>query len=249
MLEIFPERGGDPDRPGKKDPLDCVVWRGEREGEPSWESPFGPGRPGWHIECTAIAQEHLGGAFDVQGGGSDLVFPHHEMCAGHAQVAAPGVAVREGLQPRRHGRLRRREDVEVAGQPGLRLGAAQQRRRPDGDPAGAAAPPLPQRLGVDRRRAVGRRRRRRPLAPGAVAGRRRAGRAGRRGGPRRPRGRPRRPPRDRRRGPLGGRHPRHRRTSPTPPTRTPRCRCSRCWTPPSGWRSERLRLSPRRRAA
>jgi L-cysteine:1D-myo-inositol 2-amino-2-deoxy-alpha-D-glucopyranoside ligase len=90
MLRIFPERGGDPDRAGKKDPLDCVVWRGEREGEPSWPSPFGPGRPGWHIECAAIAMEHLGGGFDVQGGGSDLVFPHHEMCAGHAQVAAPG---------------------------------------------------------------------------------------------------------------------------------------------------------------
>jgi len=90
MLEVYPERGGDPDRPGKKDPLDCVVWRGRREGEPSWESPWGPGRPGWHVECTAIAQEHLGAAFDVQGGGSDLVFPHHEMCAGHAQVALPG---------------------------------------------------------------------------------------------------------------------------------------------------------------
>ncbi|MQW75151.1 cysteine--1-D-myo-inosityl 2-amino-2-deoxy-alpha-D-glucopyranoside ligase [Nocardioides sp. dk4132] len=89
MLRIFPERGGDPDRPGKKDPLDCVVWRGERPGEPSWPSPFGPGRPGWHIECTAIALEHLGADFDVQGGGSDLVFPHHEMCAGHAQVADP----------------------------------------------------------------------------------------------------------------------------------------------------------------
>lgn len=90
MLRIFPERGGDPDRPGKKDPLDCLVWRGERAGEPSWPSPFGPGRPGWHVECTAIAMEHLGSAFDVQAGGSDLVFPHHEMCAGHAQVAEPG---------------------------------------------------------------------------------------------------------------------------------------------------------------
>lgn len=90
MLRIFPERGGDPDRAGKKDPLDCVVWRGQRDGEPSWPSPFGPGRPGWHIECAAIAMEHLGGGFDVQGGGSDLVFPHHEMCAGHAQVAVPG---------------------------------------------------------------------------------------------------------------------------------------------------------------
>jgi L-cysteine:1D-myo-inositol 2-amino-2-deoxy-alpha-D-glucopyranoside ligase len=87
MLRFFAERGGDPDRDGKKDPLDCVVWRGEREGEPAWESPFGRGRPGWHIECAAIALEHLGGAFEVQAGGSDLVFPHHEMCAGHVQVA------------------------------------------------------------------------------------------------------------------------------------------------------------------
>jgi L-cysteine:1D-myo-inositol 2-amino-2-deoxy-alpha-D-glucopyranoside ligase len=87
MLRIFPERGGDPDRPGKKDPLDCVVWRGERAGEPAWDSPFGPGRPGWHIECTAIALDRLGETFDVQGGGSDLVFPHHEMCANEAQVA------------------------------------------------------------------------------------------------------------------------------------------------------------------
>ena len=87
MLRIFPERGGDPDRAGKKDPLDCVVWLGERPGEPAWASPFGRGRPGWHIECTAMAMHFLGAAFDVQGGGSDLVFPHHEMSAGHSQVA------------------------------------------------------------------------------------------------------------------------------------------------------------------
>jgi L-cysteine:1D-myo-inositol 2-amino-2-deoxy-alpha-D-glucopyranoside ligase len=91
MLEIFPERGGDPDRPGKKDPLDALVWRAERPGEPSWDSPWGKGRPGWHIECAAIAREHLGAGFSVQGGGSDLVFPHHEMCAAHAHVAEPGV--------------------------------------------------------------------------------------------------------------------------------------------------------------
>lgn len=90
MLAIFPERGGDPEREGKRDPLDCVVWRGEREGEPSWPSPWGPGRPGWHVECTAIALAHLGAAFEVQAGGSDLVFPHHEMGAGHAQVLDPG---------------------------------------------------------------------------------------------------------------------------------------------------------------
>ena len=90
MLEIFPDRGGDPERAGKKDPLDCVLWRGQREGEPSWDSPFGPGRPGWHIECTAIALNHLGDGFDVQAGGNDLIFPHHEMSAGHGQVAHPG---------------------------------------------------------------------------------------------------------------------------------------------------------------
>ncbi|WP_110183403.1 cysteine--1-D-myo-inosityl 2-amino-2-deoxy-alpha-D-glucopyranoside ligase [Nocardioides solisilvae] len=87
MVRLFAERGGDPERPGKKDPLDCVVWLAQRPGEPAWESPFGPGRPGWHIECTAIAQGHLGEQFDVQGGGSDLVFPHHEMSAGHAHLA------------------------------------------------------------------------------------------------------------------------------------------------------------------
>jgi len=90
MLRVYPERGGDPDRAGKKDPLDCVVWRAERPDEPAWDSRFGRGRPGWHIECTAIARQHLGGAFDVQGGGSDLVFPHHEMCAAEAHAATPG---------------------------------------------------------------------------------------------------------------------------------------------------------------
>lgn len=86
-LAIFGERGGDPERPGKRDPLDCLVWRLERDGEPAWDSPLGPGRPGWHIECTAIALEHLGAAFDVQGGGSDLVFPHHEMSAQQGRAA------------------------------------------------------------------------------------------------------------------------------------------------------------------
>ncbi|MCW2831917.1 MAG: cysteine--D-myo-inosityl 2-amino-2-deoxy-alpha-D-glucopyranoside ligase [Aeromicrobium sp.] len=87
MLRIFPARGGDPDRPGKKHPLDCLLWQSERPGEPSWETRLGTGRPGWHIECAAIALDHLGSAFDVQGGGSDLVFPHHEMSASEATVA------------------------------------------------------------------------------------------------------------------------------------------------------------------
>ena len=90
MLTIFGERGGDPERPGKKDPLDCLLWQSERPEEPAWVSSLGRGRPGWHIECAAIAREYLGAAFDVQGGGSDLLFPHHEMSAAEAQVADPG---------------------------------------------------------------------------------------------------------------------------------------------------------------
>jgi L-cysteine:1D-myo-inositol 2-amino-2-deoxy-alpha-D-glucopyranoside ligase len=86
-IAIFRERGGDPDRPGKKAPLDCLVWRHARDGEPSWPSALGAGRPGWHIECTAIALDLLGAAFDVQAGGSDLIFPHHEMCAAQGRVA------------------------------------------------------------------------------------------------------------------------------------------------------------------
>ncbi len=86
MLQLFPERGGDPERAGKKDPLDALLWRRERSGEPAWDSPFGRGRPGWHIECTAIALHYLGEGFDVQGGGSDLAFPHHEMSASHARA-------------------------------------------------------------------------------------------------------------------------------------------------------------------
>jgi L-cysteine:1D-myo-inositol 2-amino-2-deoxy-alpha-D-glucopyranoside ligase len=89
MTALSAERGGDPDRPGKKDPLDPLVWRAERPGEPAWDSSFGRGRPGWHVECAAIATEYLGAAFDVQAGGNDLVFPHHEMSASHARVALP----------------------------------------------------------------------------------------------------------------------------------------------------------------
>ena len=92
MLQIFSERGGDPSRTGKIDPLDCLVWMSQRENEPGWDSDLGKGRPGWHIECTAIALEYLDPSdleetlIDIQGGGSDLIFPHHEMCAAQAHV-------------------------------------------------------------------------------------------------------------------------------------------------------------------
>jgi L-cysteine:1D-myo-inositol 2-amino-2-deoxy-alpha-D-glucopyranoside ligase len=91
MTRLSAERGGDPDRPGKKDPLDCLLWLQQRPGEPGWDSPLGPGRPGWHVECTAMALNRLGSQLDVQGGGSDLVFPHHELSAAEAEVVT-GVA-------------------------------------------------------------------------------------------------------------------------------------------------------------
>ncbi|MFC5260492.1 cysteine--1-D-myo-inosityl 2-amino-2-deoxy-alpha-D-glucopyranoside ligase [Kribbella qitaiheensis] len=87
MRELFAERGGDPDREGKRDPLDALLWLHERPGEPAWDSKLGRGRPGWHIECSAIALKYLGMTIDVQGGGSDLIFPHHEMSASQAQCA------------------------------------------------------------------------------------------------------------------------------------------------------------------
>ena len=78
MLPIANERGNTPDDPNKRDPLDFVLWQAWQEGEPSWDSPYGPGRPGWHVECSAMASRYLGPSIDIHGGGFDLVFPHHE---------------------------------------------------------------------------------------------------------------------------------------------------------------------------
>ncbi len=84
MLELAAQRGGDPERPGKRDQLDPLLWRVERAGEPAWEGrALGAGRPGWHIECSLIAAHSVPGTLTVQGGGSDLIFPHHEFSAGH----------------------------------------------------------------------------------------------------------------------------------------------------------------------
>jgi L-cysteine:1D-myo-inositol 2-amino-2-deoxy-alpha-D-glucopyranoside ligase len=91
MVRLAAERGGDPARPGKKDPVDPMVWLACRPGEPAWPSDFGAGRPGWHVECAAIATRYLGVTFDVQAGGRDLIFPHHEMSAAHARVALDGL--------------------------------------------------------------------------------------------------------------------------------------------------------------
>ena len=87
MLALFAERGGDPDRAGKRNQLDPLLWRAHRDGEPAWRSAvLGSGRPGWHIECTVIAADALGPSFDVTGGGADLLFPHHEMSASLARA-------------------------------------------------------------------------------------------------------------------------------------------------------------------
>jgi len=91
MLTIFAERGGDPNRSGKKDPLDALLWLSRRPNEPTWNSPFGNGRPGWHIECAAIALKFAEPSddeyvLDIQGGGSDLIFPHHEMSASQTKL-------------------------------------------------------------------------------------------------------------------------------------------------------------------
>ncbi len=81
---LFRERGGDPDREGKRDPLDPLVWKAGRANEPFWETIAGVGRPGWHIGCAVIATKTLGPTLSVQAGGDDLIFPHHELSAATA---------------------------------------------------------------------------------------------------------------------------------------------------------------------
>ncbi len=89
MLTLARERGGNPDDPAKRDPLDFVLWQPSLPDEPSWESAWGPGRPGWHVECSALALRELGTTLDLHGGGDDLVFPHHE-CESVQSEAATG---------------------------------------------------------------------------------------------------------------------------------------------------------------
>ena len=143
------EHGGRPDDPNKRHPLDFVLWQPSLPDEPSWESRWGPGRPGWHIECSALALRELGETLDVHGGGRDLVFPHHESETAQSEsvTGRPFVAA---LAPCRAGRAGRDEDVQVPRQPGVRGRAAEgvgAGRRPPG----LARPPLSPRLGVDRR--------------------------------------------------------------------------------------------------
>jgi L-cysteine:1D-myo-inositol 2-amino-2-deoxy-alpha-D-glucopyranoside ligase len=97
MLRLAAERGGNPDDPHKRDPLDFVLWQPSAEGEPTWGTLWGPGRPGWHIECSALALRELGTTIDLHGGGADLIFPHHECEAAQSEAATGEPFVRHWM--------------------------------------------------------------------------------------------------------------------------------------------------------
>jgi L-cysteine:1D-myo-inositol 2-amino-2-deoxy-alpha-D-glucopyranoside ligase len=97
MLALAAEHGGNPDDPAKRDPLDFILWQPSAPDEPSWESMWGPGRPGWHIECSALALRELGTTIDLHGGGTDLVFPHHECEAAQSEAATGEIFVRHWM--------------------------------------------------------------------------------------------------------------------------------------------------------
>jgi L-cysteine:1D-myo-inositol 2-amino-2-deoxy-alpha-D-glucopyranoside ligase len=97
MLTLAAERGGRTDDPNKRDPLDFVLWQPSAPDEPAWESLWGPGRPGWHIECSALSMRELGETLDLHGGGSDLIFPHHECEAAQSEAATGSLFVRHWM--------------------------------------------------------------------------------------------------------------------------------------------------------
>ena len=97
MIELAAERGGNPADPAKRDPLDFVLWQPSAPDEPAWDSLWGPGRPGWHIECSALSMRELGETIDLHGGGSDLIFPHHECEAAQSEAATGQVFVRHWM--------------------------------------------------------------------------------------------------------------------------------------------------------
>ena len=97
MLALAAEHGGNPDDPAKRDPLDFVLWQPSAPDEPAWDSAFGPGRPGWHVECSALALRELGTTIDLHGGGTDLIFPHHECEAAQSEAATGEPFVRHWL--------------------------------------------------------------------------------------------------------------------------------------------------------
>ena len=162
MLVLAAEHGGRPDDPNKRDPLDFVLWQPSLEDEPAWESRWGPGRPGWHIECSALALRDLGETVDVHGGGRDLAFPHHE-CEAAQSESVTGVAVRAHWM-----------HVGLVGLDGTKMSKSLgnlvfvddlvERAEPAAVRLALLEPPLPRGLGVARRAALAG-----PVAPGDVA--------------------------------------------------------------------------------
>ena len=116
--------------PYKRDPMDFVLWKPSSSAEPGWPSPWGHGRPGWHIECSAMSEALLGASFDIHGGGIDLVFPHHENEIAQSMCAHPEAEFARDLAAQRLPERRRREDVEVARQLLHRPGPARPRASP-----------------------------------------------------------------------------------------------------------------------
>ena len=136
MVKLARARGGNPDDPHRRAPLDFVLWQPSLADEPAWRAPFGAGRPGWHIECSAMAMHEHGPTLDLHGGGTDLVFPHHE-CEIAQSESLTGEPFAAALAALGDGQLRGREDVEVARQPRVRERPAED-RRPARDPPRAA---------------------------------------------------------------------------------------------------------------
>jgi len=97
MLEVAAERGGKVDDPNKREPLDFVLWQATQPGEPAWPSMWGEGMPGWHIECSALALRELGTTIDLHGGGTDLIFPHHESESAQSEAATGETFVRHWM--------------------------------------------------------------------------------------------------------------------------------------------------------
>ncbi len=110
MMELARERGGNPDDPHKQDPLDFILWQPSAPDEPAWESLWGPGRPGWHIECSALALRELGETIDLHGGGSDLIYPHHECEAAQSEAATGAPFVRHWM----HGGMVRLDGTKMS---------------------------------------------------------------------------------------------------------------------------------------
>ena len=149
MLELASQRGGHVDDPNKRHPLDFVLWHPSADDEPAWDTMWGAGRPGWHIECSALALRELGTTIDLHGGGTDLIFPHHECERAQSEAATGEPFVKHWMHTALIS-MDGHEDVEEPRQPRLRRCAAR-RVRTGRDQARVDRAPLPHRMGVGRR--------------------------------------------------------------------------------------------------